>query len=259
MFAPCLVLIVLGEQGTSEQHSELHEESLPVAVGSTAGKKKKDRSPSIREVQTTFADGRRLHDESNRSQSVFRLAASIMGRGSCGGFRLPSRLRGALPSEKERGTASPPKAVPRFPFQSLRLTSFRSFAGCPMGFASAVAVTAGSDTRESLAMLHWSTVTSALMLPCAVATSSGFSRGGQGASPARCCTPSRRSLVEGAAVLNVSTWIPCSGRLGDDRDWCVLDGARAARNRRTVVALRSKPLRRSATKAVFSWKNAFCP
>src|SRR5689334_18114414 len=65
-----------------------------------------------------------------------------------------------------------PAPSPRSP--SYRFTSFRSFAGSPDGlFASAVQLPPAVNTRELLEMLHWSTVASASMLPCAVAVKLG--------------------------------------------------------------------------------------
>src|ERR671932_2519812 len=55
--------------------------------------------------------------------------------------------------------------------RSYRLTSFWSFAGSPDGlFASAVQLPLAVNVRESLEMLHWSTVASASMLPSARAS-----------------------------------------------------------------------------------------
>src|SRR3989475_10642138 len=77
-----------------------------------------------------------------------------------------------LRREKERGNGLA-RAIPASPSCDVpyRLTSFRSFAGSPDGlFASAVQLPPAVNTRESLEMLHWSTVVSASMLPSASAS-----------------------------------------------------------------------------------------
>src|SRR2546427_8522043 len=113
-----------------------------------------------------------------------------------------------LRREKERGNglaraipASPPCDVP------YRLTSFRSFAGSPDGlFASAVQLPPAVNTRESLAMLHWSTVASASMLPCAVATKLGV---GGGATPAAGLAPrAGDGFGEGRPDFDTATRVP---------------------------------------------------
>src|SRR5439155_26390114 len=88
-----------------------------------------------------------------------------------------------------------------------RFTSFRSFAGSPDGlFVSAVQLTPAENTRESLAMLHWSTVASASMLPCAVATKVGV--GGSAMPAAVLHAVAAYVWLKVLPYLNVSTWMP---------------------------------------------------
>src|SRR6266850_2607702 len=88
-----------------------------------------------------------------------------------------------------------------------RLTSFRSFAGSPDGlFASAVQLPPAVNTRELLEMLHWSTVTSASMLPCAVATKLGV--GGAATAAAVPHAVAAYVWLKVLPYLNVSTCMP---------------------------------------------------
>src|ERR1700694_37394 len=115
--------------------------------------------------------------------------------------------RGHVAPIKESG-GGPPRPPPLSSCgPGYRFTSFRSFAGSPEGlFASAVQLLAPANTRESLAMLHWSIVASASMLPCAVATKLGV---GGGAMPGTLLHAVAEYVCEkGAPYLNTSTWMP---------------------------------------------------
>src|SRR6266446_10764202 len=112
------------------------------------------------------------------------------------------------PTQKRSGggplPATPPLLVANFLY---RFTSFRSFAGSPDGlFASAVQLPPVVNTRESLAMLHWSIVASASMLPCAVATKFGV--GGAVTPAALLQAVAAYAWLKVLPYLNVSTWIP---------------------------------------------------
>src|SRR5882724_10915230 len=143
------------------------------------------------------------------------------------------------PTQKRSGGGPLPATPTPSLRTSYRLTSFRSFAGSPDGlFVSAVQLPPAENTRESLAMLHWSTVASASN----VALRGGHEargRRGSHASGGAACRGSVR-LVEGAAVLErVHLDAGVGGRLGDDRVGAVLDGARGGEEVGVpVVALR---------------------
>src|SRR5207245_4361941 len=76
-------------------------------------------------------------------------------------------------AQKEGAAVAPSRPPPRssLTLYDYRFTSFWSLAGSPDGlFASAVQLPPAENTRESLEMLHWSTVVSASMLPSAKAS-----------------------------------------------------------------------------------------
>src|SRR3954466_11405650 len=103
--------------------------------------------------------------------------------------------------------APPATPAPLVRSANYRFTSFRSFAGSPDGlFESAVQLPPAVNTRELLEMLHWSTVASASMLPCAVAVKPGVG----GAEMAAAVPHAVAAYVcEKALVyLNTSTWMP---------------------------------------------------
>src|SRR5437588_6312396 len=110
---------------------------------------------------------------------------------------------------KKRGQPSRTALVELGLTSDYRLTSLTSLVGSPDGLlVSAVQVALPLNTRETLEMLHWSSVASASTLPTAPEVKTGF--GGVVTASVVEQAAEKAGLAVAVEYLNTSTWIPSS-------------------------------------------------